>query len=114
VAAQAPVTSLVSAGAVARQLMGGTPDDFPDRWAAADPMRMLPLGVPVRLIHTREDATVPFARSVAYYEAARAAGDPVELIEPPEGGHRVHLDPRSPAWEAAAEFLASRATSSRA
>jgi acetyl esterase/lipase len=106
VAAQAPVTNLVSAGAVARQLMGGTPDDFPDRWAAADPMRMLPLGVPVRLIHTREDATVPFARSVAYFEAARAAGDPVELVDDLSGGHRVHLDPRSAAWRAAAEFVA--------
>jgi acetyl esterase/lipase len=105
VAAQAAVCDLVSAGRVARELMGCEPEQDPERWAEADPMRRLPLGVPVRLIHTPDDATVPIKRSRAYYDAAGAAGDPVELIEPPAGGHRIHLDPRSEAWKAAAEFV---------
>ncbi|MEA2449186.1 MAG: hypothetical protein QOG63_1118 [Thermoleophilaceae bacterium] len=105
IAAQAAVSDLVSAGAVARELIGGSPDEYPDRWASADPMRLLPLGVPVRLIHTPEDATVPVARSREYFEAARAAGDPVDLVDSVSGGHRVHLDPRSAAWRAAAEFV---------
>jgi acetyl esterase/lipase len=107
VAAQAAVCDLESAGKVARELMGGTPEQHSERWASADPMRRLPLGVPVRLIHTPDDATVPVKRSRRYYEAARAAGDPVELVEPPAGGHRIHLDPRSDAWRAAAEFVAA-------
>jgi acetyl esterase/lipase len=109
IAAQAPVTDLESAGAIARQLIGGSPEDFPDRWSQANPLRMLPLGVPVRLIHTPDDATVPFKRSRSYYEAARAAGDPVELVDDVHGGHRVHLDPRSAAWQSAAEFLTAPA-----
>jgi acetyl esterase/lipase len=105
VAAQAAVCDLESAGRVARELMGGAPEQHPGRWASADPMRRLPLGVPVRLIHTPDDATVPLKRSRRYFEAARAAGDPVELVEPPSGGHRIHLDPRSAAWRAAADYV---------
>jgi acetyl esterase/lipase len=105
VAALAAVCDLAAAGEVARELMGGEPEQHPERWAEADPMRRLPLGVPVRLVHTPADATVPIKRSRRYFEAARAAGDPVELVELPEGGHRIHLDPRSAAWEAAADFV---------
>ncbi|MEA2386973.1 MAG: hypothetical protein QOJ22_1147 [Thermoleophilaceae bacterium] len=110
VVAQAAVCDLAAAGDVARDLIGGPPERFPDRWQAADPMRHIPLAVPVRLIHGAEDATVPVRRSRRYYEAARAAGAPVELIEPSPGGHRVHIDPRSAAWEAAAEFVRSGAS----
>jgi hypothetical protein len=49
---------------------------------------------------------VPLKRSRLYYEAAKAAGDPVELIEPSPGHHRVHIDPRSDAWRVVAEWLA--------
>jgi acetyl esterase/lipase len=89
-------------------LMGGTPDEVPERYAKADPMQLLPLGIPTLLVHGAEDATVPVKRSRRYAEAARAAGDDVTLIEPVPGHHRVHLDPRSGAWHAAAEFLTRR------
>jgi fermentation-respiration switch protein FrsA (DUF1100 family) len=71
-------------------------------------MQLLPLGVPVRLVHGADDATVPVKRSRRYLEAAHAAGDEVELVEPVPGNHRVHPDPRSAAWKAAAEFVVSR------
>jgi acetyl esterase/lipase len=105
VVAQAAVCDLASARA-AYELMGGSPEQVPDRYAAADPMRLIPLGVPVRLIHGEDDATVPIRHSRDFATAARAAGDQVELIEPRPGGHRAHIDPRTAAWEAAAEFLA--------
>ena len=105
VAAQAAVCDLASARA-AYELMGGSPEQVPDRYAAADPMRLIPLGVPVRLIHGADDATVPIRHSREFAAAARAAGDEVELVEPRPGGHRIHIDPRTAAWEAAAEFLA--------
>lgn len=105
VAALAAPCDLPAAGADARALMGGAPDEVPERYAAADPMQLLPLGIPTLLVHGVEDATVPVKRSRRYAEAARAAGDPVELIEPVPGHHRVFLDPRSSAWRAAAEFL---------
>jgi fermentation-respiration switch protein FrsA (DUF1100 family) len=80
-------------------------DEVPDRYAATDPMRRLPLGVPVLLVHGEEDETVPVERSRAYLEAARAAGDSVDLVVPVPGGHRVLIDPRSAGWEAAARFV---------
>jgi acetyl esterase/lipase len=89
----------------ARGLLGGTPEQVPERYAAANPMQLIPLSMPVLLIHGEDDQTVPVIRSRRYAEAARAAGGDVELIEPVPGYHRVHVDPRSAAWEAAAGFL---------
>jgi acetyl esterase/lipase len=109
VCAQAAVCNLAAGGASARELMGGGPDDVPERYARADPMRLIPLGVPVLLVHGAEDATVPVKRSRAYAESARAAGQQVELIEPNPGGHRAHIDPRSEAWRIAAEWVSAPA-----
>jgi acetyl esterase/lipase len=106
VVAQAAVCDLVAAGEPSREFLGGTPDEVPDRYAAADPMRFPPLGVPTLLVHGAEDETVPVIRSRRYFEAARAAGDAVELVEPSPGGHRVHPDPRTEAWRVAAEWVA--------
>jgi alpha-beta hydrolase superfamily lysophospholipase len=65
----------------------------------------LPVGAPLLLVHGADDATIPVVRSREFAEAARAAGDDVGLIEPNPGGHRSHVDPRSPAWRAAVEWL---------
>jgi acetyl esterase/lipase len=105
VVAQSAVCNLAATGEPGWELLGGTPEQVPDRYAAADPMRLLPLGVPTLLVHGADDETVPVARSRRYAEAAAAAGDEVELIEPTPGGHRVHIDPRSDAWRAAAEWI---------
>ncbi len=105
VAALAAVCDLASAGRVAAALVGGTPAEVPERFAQADPMRRLPLGVPVLLVHPRDDRTVPVARSRAYAHAARARGAPVELVEPAAGGHLAPIDPASEAWRAAAAWL---------
>jgi acetyl esterase/lipase len=106
VAALAPVTDLARAGAQARLLLGGTPDDVPERYAEADPVRRAPLDVPVLLVHPADDALVPVRRSRVYAELARARGGDVELVEPPAGGHRAPIDPSHPAWHAAAGWLA--------
>jgi acetyl esterase/lipase len=105
VIAQAPITNLVRTGAAAHLLMGGEPREVPERYAQCDPMQLLPVGKPLLLVHGADDATTPVKRTREYAEAARAAGDEVELIEPSPGGHRSHIDPRSAAWRAAVEWL---------
>jgi pimeloyl-ACP methyl ester carboxylesterase len=79
----------------------------PERYAQADPMQLVPLGVPILLVHGAGDETVPVKRSRRFADAARAAGDDVTLIEPNPGGHRVHVDPRTEAWDVAARWIAS-------
>jgi acetyl esterase/lipase len=105
VVAQAAVCNVAAAGQPAWEFLGGSPDEVPERYAAADPMQLVPLGVPTLLVHGADDETVPVARSRSYAAAASAAGDDVELIEPSPGGHRVHIDPRSAAWQAAAAWI---------
>lgn len=104
VLAQAAVCDLVRAANTASQLLGGPPDAVPDRWAQADPMRRIPLAVPVALVHGTQDATVSVQRSRDYAAAADAAGAPVTLIETP-GDHRDQIDPATPDWRAAAGWL---------
>ena len=83
---------------VVEQLLGGTPEQVPQRYLAGSPFELLPLGLPQILIHGTEDDAVPFAISRRYLEAARAAGDPAELIPLPGAGHFEAIDPRSAAW----------------
>jgi acetyl esterase/lipase len=104
VLALAAVCDLERAGRPARELLGGSPSEVPERWRQADPMRSIPLGVPVGLVHAVGDETVSVRRSRTYADAARAAGAEVWLNETP-GGHRDPIDPSTRAWKAAAEWL---------
>ena len=61
--------------------------------AHADPMRRLPLRVPVLLAHGTEDDRVPCDYSRAF---ARAAG--AELLELQGAGHFEVIDPRTREW----------------
>ena len=106
VVVQAAVLDMVWAGEPAVELLGGGPDEVPERYAATDPMRLLPLGKPVLVVHGAGDETVPLRKSRQWVEAARAAGDDVRLVEPEPGGHRIHIDPRSGAWRVVADWLA--------
>ena len=52
------------------------------------------------LIHGTADATVGVVQSREFAAAARAAGDPVDLVELDGEGHFAFLDPREAAFEA--------------
>ena len=106
VVALAPVSDLAACyrdgldGDAAADLLGGGPGSFPERYAAADPARLVPLGVPVRIVHGTADNRVPFAMSREFAAQARAAGDEVELTVLEGGGHFDVIDPLSGAWPA--------------
>jgi acetyl esterase/lipase len=109
--AQAPVAALAQAarerigsGAV-DALLGGGPDDVPDRYAIADPIALLPSRVRTVLIHGSADADVPFSQSETYLAAATAAGSE-STLEVYAGGHFEHLDPTSAAVDVLRRALA--------
>jgi dipeptidyl aminopeptidase/acylaminoacyl peptidase len=87
----------LSDGAV-RELLGGGPDEVPDRYRAACPTLRLPLRVPHLVVHGTDDDAVPYDFAGRYVAAARAAGDPCELLALPGVAHFALIDPGSAAW----------------
>lgn len=87
----------LSEGAV-RDLLGGTPVDVPERYAAASPIKLLPTGVPHLLVHGEVDDIVPIEISERYHQAALAAGDDVTLRTLSGTGHFEPIDPDSAVW----------------
>jgi acetyl esterase/lipase len=87
-------------GGAVRELMGGSPERLPERYEVADPLRRVPLAMPVLLVHGVIDETVSVRLSRAYASAASAAGADVELVEiaGEAGSHRAFIDPRGAAW----------------
>jgi acetyl esterase/lipase len=85
-------------GNVVAEFLGGSPSEVRDRYRAASPIEMLPLGVKQRVIHGDRDGEVPIEISRAYVAAARRSGDDVTLIEPEGAGHFELIDPRTKAW----------------
>ena len=82
----AAARQLVGRGAVL-SLMGGDPDDVPDRYRLGCPMSLLPLGKPQLLLHGVPDRSVPPALSEHYADAAVSVGDPARFVALPGVGH---------------------------
>jgi pimeloyl-ACP methyl ester carboxylesterase len=57
----------------------------------------MPLGLPQILVIGRHDRNWA-AVGKRYYEAAKASGDDVRLVEAPESGHFEMIDPDSTTW----------------
>jgi acetyl esterase/lipase len=85
--------------------LGGSPDEVPERYAAASPAALLPLGVPQVLIRGTADNRVPLRVSQEYAQAARDVGDQVTLIELEEVDHFAVIDAHSAAWARTIEAL---------
>jgi acetyl esterase/lipase len=108
---QAGVTDLtyafelkLSSGVVAR-LMGGTPEEVPDRYAQGSPAALVPIGVPLACVHGGRDEVVPPSVSEGFAEKARLAGDDCDLRIFDDEEHMGHVDPENPMWHAAADWI---------
>jgi acetyl esterase/lipase len=89
----------------AQTLLGATPDEEPARYAQASPAALLPLAVPVLLVHGGNDSDVPVGQSRAFAGSAAAAGGRVELVELADADHFDVIDPAHAGWQAVVERL---------
>jgi acetyl esterase/lipase len=102
--------SLAAPGGAVHDLMHTSPSDAPDdRYALANPIRRLPLGLPALVVHGEADETIPLRRSRDFAAAARAAGDThVTLLELAGTDHRAVVDPRRRGRQEVLDWLAER------
>ncbi|MEN8233343.1 MAG: type II 3-dehydroquinate dehydratase [Actinomycetota bacterium] len=82
-----------------------SPDESPNRYNAASPIRNLPLGVPLLIVHGDEDDRIPAAISRSYAGRAADEGDTVVYHELEGVGHAELIDPAAPAWAKVVEEL---------
>ncbi|WP_053618652.1 S9 family peptidase [Nocardiopsis sp. NRRL B-16309] len=102
VVALAPVTDLersaragLGEGAVT-PFLGADPSD--ELYAASSPVRRVPAGVPLLVVHGDADQRVPVEHSRDYVAAARDAGDSVAYHEVAGADHFAVIDPAHAAW----------------
>ena len=81
-------------GGVVGQLLGGSPDRVPQRYAAASPLELLPIPVPQRVVHGTADKVVPFDMSQRFAKASKNS----KLLPLPGTGHFELIDPRAKVW----------------
>jgi acetyl esterase/lipase len=87
------------------EFMGGSLDQYPDRYAAASPIELLPLGVRQLIIHGVKDDALPVDLSRNYASAAQASGDDAAYVELADARHMDYLDPHSQAHATLCEWL---------
>lgn len=87
------------------KLLGGSPDEFPERYRQTSPVELLPAGVRRWLIHGARDPIVPLEQSRRYKAAADAKGGDVKLTILDDAGHFELVSPLSSAWPAVREAV---------
>ncbi|MEE4638095.1 MAG: alpha/beta hydrolase [Wenzhouxiangella sp.] len=107
VLALAPITDMVAYAAQdqgcpagARRVLGGPPEQWPQRYRAVSPLDNLPGRVGVELVHARDDGIVPLAHSARLAQRLNAIGGQarVHVLAPPAGHFDVLLTSGA-AWQ---------------
>lgn len=81
-----------------RMLLGGAVEEVMDRYAQSNPIELVPIGVPIRLIHGALDTIVPLQQSRDFAERARSKGDDVQISVIQGAAHFDLIAPFSSAW----------------
>lgn len=104
VVALAPVTDLVRSdeeglgeGATG-EFLGGSAGERVEDYRLSSPVRQVPVGRPVLVVHGDADERVPVRHTRDFVSAARAAGDAVSYLELPGMTHRPLIDPEQSHW----------------
>jgi dipeptidyl aminopeptidase/acylaminoacyl peptidase len=90
---------------VVERLMGGTPDEYPDRYDAGSPIELLPVGSRQVLVHGTVDDIVPLSQSERFVERAKRLGEQPTLVKLEDVGHFELIDPESDAWPGVASAV---------
>jgi acetyl esterase/lipase len=88
-------------------LLCGSPHEWPERYAAASPIELLPLHMPQTLVHGTADTNVPFELSERYAAATSASGGDARLIALPGTDHFDIVDPRAPQWRSVLDAVSA-------
>lgn len=94
----AAIHGLGSGDGAVEAFLEGSPGERPERYAAASPAALLPLGAPQLILHGAVDEALPVGLSLAYAQAAAAAGDPIDVRSLEGVGHMAFIDPESQAF----------------
>ena len=100
-----PLAATAGHDTFVRGLLGGLPDEYPDRYQVASPIAHLPIGLPVTALHGTADETVDSAQSRNYVAAATAAGDPATLQLVEGVGHGDFGNASTDAWAQAKQAI---------
>lgn len=85
-------------GGIMEPLMGGSPQSVADRYRAASPGELLPIGVPQAIVIAhRDERFLEFGRS--YAAKAKNAGDEqLVVVDAPQSGHFDVIAPTTTTW----------------
>ncbi|WP_239020953.1 alpha/beta hydrolase [Pontibacter arcticus] len=84
-----------SCNSAVEKLIGGSATQFPERYAEASPIELLPLQTPVRLVQGAKDPIVPVSQAESF---ATKAGNSAEVILLDQAGHFELVAPQSEGW----------------
>jgi acetyl esterase/lipase len=88
------------------RVMGGTPEEHPERYRAVSPIEMLPLKIPHVLVWGEADAIVPERLFTAYEKRARDAGDAMQVVRVRDAGHHDLCSAEGPGWRQIVQAIA--------
>jgi acetyl esterase/lipase len=80
------------------EFLGGKPNEVPDHYREADPMRLPIEHAKQVLVHGIADDVIPPEFSRHYVENKKKSGEQVTLVEISKADHFDLIDPRSAAW----------------
>lgn len=88
-----------------RELLEGRPDEYKNRYESSSPHALLPIGIPITLIHGSLDVNVPIGMSEHFQKLATNAGDIVVLKTIPSAEHFQLILPQNDPWSSLLESI---------